>query len=171
LYLEEPINKHINDKAVQFNYSILTDSLGLKPGDRLYYYFAVWDNDGVNGTKMAKTSTMQFKIPTKEEQQKELETSNNSLKDHMSGLLENSKELKKEIELMREKVLKKKKLNWEDKQTINNLLQKQAELQQELENLQQELEDNIQQRNRTNKLPDDYLEKQQQLEKLTRPIA
>ncbi len=166
LYLEEPINKHINDKAVQFNYSILTDSLGLKPGDRLYYYFAVWDNDGVNGTKMAKTSTMQFKIPTKEEQQKELETSNNSLKDHMSGLLENSKELKKEIELMREKVLKKKKLNWEDKQTINNLLQKQAELQQELENLQQELEDNIQQRNRTNKLPDDYLEKQQQLEKL-----
>jgi len=165
-YTEIPINIKRKQRALDFNYNILTDSLGLKPGDRLYYYFSVWDNDGVNGAKMAKTATMQFKIPTAEEQQEALETANKSIKNKMAGLMKESDELKKETALLREKILQKKQLSWEDKQSINDLLQKQASLQNELNKLQNELKNKDQAQKNINKLPEDYLKKQEQLEKL-----
>jgi hypothetical protein len=39
----------------------------LLPGDKIEYYFEVWDNDGVTGSKSAKTQTMLFKAPTIDE--------------------------------------------------------------------------------------------------------
>jgi hypothetical protein len=41
--------------------------LMLLPGDKIEYYFEVWDNDGVTGSKSAKTQTMLFKAPTIDE--------------------------------------------------------------------------------------------------------
>ena len=37
------------------------------PGDKIEYYFEVWDNDGVTGSKSAKTQTMLYKAPTIDE--------------------------------------------------------------------------------------------------------
>ena len=38
-------------------FSIFWDlaELGLEPGDAVEYYFEVWDNDGVNGSKSTKS--------------------------------------------------------------------------------------------------------------------
>jgi len=50
-----------------YYYFLDASRFNLLPGDKIEYYFEVWDNDGVNGSKSAKTQLMQFKAPTIDE--------------------------------------------------------------------------------------------------------
>ena len=50
------------------------------PGDKIEYYFEVWDNDGVTGSKSAKTQTMLFKAPTIDELNQATDKNNSEIK-------------------------------------------------------------------------------------------
>jgi hypothetical protein len=43
------------------------NTLTIGPGDKLEYWFEVWDNDGVNGSKSARSITQVFEAPTLQE--------------------------------------------------------------------------------------------------------
>ena len=49
---EIKINYLSNEKYYHY---LDVSSLNLNPSDKLTYYFEVWDNDGVNGSKSAKS--------------------------------------------------------------------------------------------------------------------
>ena len=67
----------------------------LKAGDKIEYYFEVWDNDGVNGAKSARSHVMTFKAPTLEELDQNTEKNNNKIKDDLEESLKKAKELPK----------------------------------------------------------------------------
>ena len=65
-----------NSKAIALNTASTQDiffhywdlsELGINPGDQIEYYFEVWDNDGVTGSKSARSQKMIFKAPTLDE--------------------------------------------------------------------------------------------------------
>src|SRR6266403_466095 len=71
-----PINQETGEKLLGINktqvaqsyyYYFDANAFELKPGDKIEYYFEVWDNDGVNGAKPSKTKVMAFKAPTIDE--------------------------------------------------------------------------------------------------------
>ncbi|NNF02638.1 MAG: DUF4175 domain-containing protein, partial [Bacteroidia bacterium] len=56
------INKTANQE--QFFYYWDLNQMNIDPGDYLEYYFEVWDNDGVTGSKSARSQSKLFKAPS-----------------------------------------------------------------------------------------------------------
>jgi len=138
----------------------------LKAGDKIEYYFEVWDNDGVNGSKSARSHVMSFKAPTLEELDKNTEKNNNKIKDELEESLKKAKELQKEIGDLNKKLLEKKQLGWEEKKKLENLLEKQKELEKKVEQAKDANQQNNEEQNQYKQQNENILEKQQELEKL-----
>lgn len=129
--------------AKQGFYSYLFDieSLSLNPGDDLTYYFEVFDNDGVKGAKSSKTSVMSFKKPSVREMEKNIDQSTKEIQSELEKTLKESKKINDAINKLKEKLLQQKSLNWQDKEQLNKLLEKQKELQEKLKATQEKLEE------------------------------
>ena len=52
----------------------------IKEGESLEYYFEVYDNDGVNGSKKSQSRAFEFNAPTEEEIQEQQEIKTKDLK-------------------------------------------------------------------------------------------
>jgi len=138
----------------------------LKAGDKIEYYFEVWDNDGVNGSKSARSHVMSFKAPTLEELDKNTQKNNDKIKNDLEESLKKAKELQKEIAELNKKLLEKKQLGWEEKKKLENLLEKQKELEKKVEQTKDANQQNNQEQNQYKQQGENILEKQQELEKL-----
>mgnify|MGYP003396800389 FL=1 len=139
--------------------------LKLEPGNKIDYYFEIRDNDGVNGSKSAKSKTETFKIKTLEEIEKEVDQMNSQTKKEMSEMMDESANLMKEIENFSKQLLQKENISWQDKQKMENLIQKFNELKQQLEQIKesQQNKQNIEEQYKSN--PEEILKKQQELQK------
>ena len=89
------VNKTVNQDNFFHYWDIST--LGIMPGDQIEYYFEIWDNDGVNGAKSARTQKMIFHAPTLQQLSEATEKSNNKIKDDLQASLKKAKDLQKEI--------------------------------------------------------------------------
>ena len=158
------INKIVNQGEFYYYFDI--SSLGVSPGDQIEYYFEVWDNDGVNGSKATRSSKMVFRIPTDKELQKQTEENNEDLKNKVDQAIKDISLLQKQADEIDQKLLDKKNLNWQDRKQIEDLLLKQQQLQNNVEDIKEMLnENNIKEQQYKN--PDSsILEKQKQLEDL-----
>jgi len=157
-------NKNINQNEF-FHYWDLS-TLGIESGDEIEYYFEVWDNDGVNGSKSARSQKMLFKAPSLKELAENTEKNNQKIKESLSDGLKKSKELQKEMNDLNKKILEKKALGWEEKKKIQELLDKQKEVEKTLENIQKENKKNLNEQSEYKKLDEKIVEKQKQLEEL-----
>ncbi|MEZ5198245.1 MAG: hypothetical protein R2764_18205 [Bacteroidales bacterium] len=156
--------KDINPQ--QFYHSFDLAELGLNAGDRISYFFEVWDNDAIHGSKSSRTQVMTFKLPTKEEVKKMTEESNESIKDQLLEALDEVDQLKKDVDELNKKLFEKKELGWEDKKQLEGLLEQQKNLQEKIDEIKNE---NIEKNNRDqqfNELDEEIIEKQKQLEEL-----
>jgi len=148
-----------------FHYWDLTD-LGIFPGDQIEYYFEVWDNDGVSGSKSARSEKMIFKAPTLSELADKTEKNNDKIKDELQESINAAKDVQKALSELERKVAEKKELTWEEKKKMQDLLDKQKELQKKMENLKNENQKNNAQQNEYKQPDEKILEKQQQLQDL-----
>lgn len=165
---QERINLAIssNRTLAQFTHNLDIKELNLKPGERVEYYFEVWDNDGVNGRKSARSQNFVFKKPTKEEYKK-IETENSeSIKSNMESAFKQVNDFNKEIEKVKEKVLNKKNLTWEDKKSIEQLKQKHQDISKDIEQAVQDFNQNIENQEEFKQVDSTILEKQEQLQKM-----
>ena len=149
-----------------FVHYIDISKMALKPGDKVEYYFEVWDNDGVNGSKSAKTNIEVFKAPTLEELEKNTDKNNSSIKNDLEESLKKAKELQKEIADLNKKVLEKKQLGWEEKKQLEKLLQDQKALEKKVDQAKQDNAQNNEEQNKYKQPDENILEKQKELEKL-----
>ena len=71
------------------------EELNILPGDEIAYYFEVWDNDGVNGRKPAKTSLKTFKSKSIAERNNDASKSNKEIKKNLSESISDAKQIQK----------------------------------------------------------------------------
>ncbi|MGB3947842.1 MAG: DUF4175 family protein [Bacteroidia bacterium] len=158
------INKNSNQDMFFHQWDM--NELGIAPGDELEYYFEVWDNDGVTGSKSTRSSKMIFKAPTAKELQANAEKNNDKIKDALEESLSQAKDIQKELADLQRKVAEKKNMTWEEKKRLQELLDKQKELQKKVEQIKNENKQNNQQQNEYQQPNEEMLEKQRQLEEL-----
>ncbi|MES2591596.1 MAG: DUF4175 family protein [Bacteroidota bacterium] len=165
----------INSTAVAINKAVTQDQffhrwdmneLGVSPGDQLEYYFEVWDNDGVTGSKSTRSSKMIFKAPTLKELDENTNKNNDKIKDDLLESISKAKDIQKELSELQRKVAEKKTLTWEEKKRLQDLLDKQKELQRKVEKVKTENQQNNQQQSEYQQPDEKILEKQKQLEEL-----
>ena len=154
----------------EFFYTWDLGELNIQPGEKISYYFEIWDNDGVNGSKSARTATREYAAPTLDELEKDIDQKNENIKDKLEDSLKDAKELQKELEELRKEMLEKKDMSWQDKKKLEDLLKKQKELQNQVEQIQKENSQKNQKQNEFQQQEERILEKQQQLEQLMNEI-
>lgn len=149
-----------------FTYFWNMKTLGLEPGDKLTYYFEVWDNDGVNGSKATKSKWMVFEVPSLSKLEDNTEKELDEIKKELEKAIEKSKTLQDDLKNMKNKLLNKKELSWEDKKQMQNMIDEQKKLQENINKLNEKLKENIQTQNEYKEVNPEIARKQEQIQKL-----
>ncbi|MDZ7604744.1 MAG: DUF4175 family protein [Cyclobacteriaceae bacterium] len=97
-------------------------------GETIEYYFQVKDNDGIHGNKATKTPVHKFQVPTEETIQKNLEVSSQKSENQLNKIVEDSKDLNKELKEIENKFKGKKELNWQDQKQVEELIKRKGSL-------------------------------------------
>lgn len=140
--------------------------LRVLPGDKIEHWFEVWDNDGINGSKSARSSVQVFSAPTMKELSQQQDQDNDQIKTALQESIREAQELKKELDKLNREMLDKKELGWQYKQKLQNVLDRQKELQQKIELSTQQLRESQQQQQEFRQMDERMLEKQQQIQEL-----
>lgn len=154
------------DKQARFDYTFDMYPLDLKPGDEVTYFFEVWDNDGVNGSKSSRTNLMLFNMPTSDEFEQLEQQNNEQIKDKLLEAMKESKEVQEELKRMREKLLQEKEMKWQDKKDLEKLMERQKELQKEIQKAKQQFEENMQNQEEFSKTDERIQQKQEKIQEL-----
>lgn len=144
--------------------------LALSPGDRLEHWFEVWDNDGVHGSKSSRSITQVFEAPTLKELAKQQDQQSDAIKSDLKDNIREAQDLQRELEKMRRELLEKKELNWQDRQKLENVLERQRDLQERIERNAEQLRQSQQQQREFRNIDERILEKQEQVQKLFEDI-
>lgn len=155
-----------NLSSQMFSYLINFDSLRVKPGEGVEYYFEVWDNDQINGSKSSRSTKKQYLAPTKEEQEQEINSQNESLKQKMEQSQKLAAQIQKDLEELKKQLLKEKEISWEQKNKAKEIVKKQEELKKQIQDIEQQQAQSQQKDNRLNSKSEDLLKKQKQIQQL-----
>lgn len=141
-YSNLPISFSAQSLKQNFLYAFNFATLQPQPGDKVYYYFSVGDNDGINGSKVSRSSKFVFKIPSKEELREQNSQASESIKNNLSESVKQARQLQRDAEKLNNQIAQKRNLDWQDKKKIDDLLRKQADLEKKIAELKKENEIN-----------------------------
>nr|WKN39129.1 DUF4175 family protein [Tunicatimonas sp. TK19036] len=134
--LNLPLDSRQNNQSYYYQWNV--DTLSLKPGDKIRYFLKVWDNDAVNGHKSAQTSSYVFSIPDRQAIRENLEKSSAETQSQISKTVQQSEQLKEDIEKVEQRLKGKKDLTWQDKQLLEDIIKQRQELEKQLEQLKEQ---------------------------------
>ncbi|HRH38296.1 MAG TPA: hypothetical protein PK760_08120, partial [Flavobacteriales bacterium] len=140
--------------------------LNIAPGDRIEHWFEVWDNDGVNGSKSARSATQVFAAPTLKELSEKQDLESEAIKGELRENIKEAQDLQRDLDKMRRELMEKKEVGWQDKQNMEKLLQRQRDLQERIEHSSEELRETHQEKREFSPEDERMMEKQQQLQEL-----
>jgi hypothetical protein len=156
--------------AQPFYYYWDFSNVSIEPGDELEYYFEVWDNDGVNGSKSSRTQKFFFKAPSLDELYEQTSANNDEMKDRLNSAIKNARKLQKDYQDARMKLLNKKDFNWQDQKMVEDLLKKQQDLQDQVKDAEQQFQKNLQQQKDYKTISEETLEKHEELQDLMKQV-
>ncbi len=153
-------------KWADFTHHFALSGLNLKSGERAEYFFTVWDNDAVHGSKSTRSNTFVYTVPDKD-RLKEIESDNNeNIKSALQSANREAQSLAQDLQTLKEKILTKKNLTWEDKRETEDLLKKHEKLKNELQDIKSKYDENLKNQDLFKNLEEDILEKQEMLNQI-----
>jgi len=153
-------------RQISYDHTWDLEQLELNPGDEITYYFEVYDNDGVNGSKSARTNIMKFEMPTVEEMEDKAEENNEDIKDKLKKSAEESKKIQEDYKKLREQMLQKKEMDWQTRKELEKLLERQKELEQQIQEAKENFEENMKNQEEFTDTKEEILEKQEKLQEM-----
>lgn len=165
-----PMQISPNLLAQEFYYAFDFNQLPEKTDGTLEFYFEVWDNDAVNGSKSARSNIQEFRIPSKEEIAAFEKQASKSIESKIQESMDLAKELKDDINKMRENLINEKTSQWEKSQMMKQIAQKQQSLEQILDQLAKENEQKNEMMNSFSEEEMKLMEKQEQIQDLLENI-
>lgn len=158
------IQKQVSSQL--FSFLINFEELSLNPGDGIAYFFEVWDNDEVNGSKASRTSKKQYLSPSEEDIEKDIEQQNDLLKEKIKNSQELARQIQEDMQELNKQLLKQKEIGWEEKNKVKELVKKQEQLQNEIQKIEEIQKQNQNKDNKLNSKSEDLLKKQEQIQEL-----
>lgn len=164
--ISQPITFNKGNVQDVFFYSFDLNALDIKPGQALEYYFEIWDNDGVSGAKSAQSEKKTYKAPTLSELAQQTEKNNASIKDDLQESIKEAHKIQRQIDELNKKLMDDNKLSWDEKKKLKDLLARQNELIQKIEDIKNENSKNQAQQQEYKQMDEEILKKQEELQKL-----
>ena len=159
-----PFNKSTNTQSFYFQWFV--DSLQLSTGDKIEYYAQVWDNDGVNGPKSARTEMHRFQVPSKEKLAEENAQSIRETEQQIKKTLKKAQSLEKDIQSLENRIKSNNELDYQEQKQAEDVLRKREELIQEIKSIQEQNQ-RMNERSQQFQTPNEELQKKlDQLQKI-----
>jgi hypothetical protein len=149
-----------------FEYIFDLNEIELQPGEEVRYFFEVFDNDQINGSKSTKSTVMKYRKATTEEFKEEEQANEEEINKDLEESIKDIEEMQRKMQKLREDLLQKKEMDWQDKKKMEELLEKQMDIQKKLEEAKQRNEQNLKNQEEYLKLPEEVREKQERLQEL-----
>jgi len=156
----------VSGNQITFDFAVDFRREEVKLNDRIEYYFVVYDNDGVNGSKSSRTQTQTYRLPSLEELNDQRTEDQNQTKEDLSKLLEKTKEFQKNIEKLKKEVFNSKSNDWNKMDKMNQLKEEQKSLIESLEKAKDEMKQSVEEKNQLSETDKEILEKQEMIDKL-----
>ncbi len=158
-----PINKNSKYQEFYFAYDFST----LKDlGGEIEYYFEVFDNDGVHGSKSSRSTIKTYKIPSANELEKYRENANKNIEEKLKTSSKLSEDIKRDIKKLQESLLNNKNNSWEQTKKLQDIVNKQNQLEQIVKELSLENKKKDNFVNTFSEQDKQLIEKQKQIEDL-----
>ena len=154
----------------EFNYSFNLNEFVLNPGDRMTYYFEVWDNDGIHGPKSATSQHFELQVPTEKELDNILSQNSNEAQEQAQKSMSELKRMQEDINELMRKLVDKKEFDWQDKKDLQELAKKQQQVKEMLQQMQQQLNENKKLEQKYKDQSEKLMEKQRELDKLMNEV-
>ena len=123
--------------------SAFPNQFSLEEGVVYQLYFEVFDNDAIHNSKRTKSSVFSYRKLTKEEEeQKQLQEQNETIKD-IGKTFEKLQEQDKKLEEFSKTQKEKQELNFNDKKKFEDFLKRQKQQEQLMKNFNKKLQDNL----------------------------
>lgn len=162
----KPISIEKDKPSQTYFYPLNTAEFQLKPGDKLEYYFEVYDNDGVNGSKSTRSNINTIKAPDKSEISENISKNNQEIKKDLEESIKKAKQLQKDVDELSKKLNDKNTVDYNEKKKLEDILKKQQNLKDKINQIKQENKQNNEMQNQFSEQDQSILEKQEELEKL-----
>ena len=162
-FINIPILHNIN--LQEFYHYFDAQTMQLEAGQTIEYYFEIWDNDQVNGTKSTKSTLMSFSLPTLDEIQRQSESVNKQTRTDLDKLLKESEKILKNIDELKKKMVDKAQPSWQEKKQLEDLLKNLQNIKKEVENIAKEQQRQNQINEQYNDIDQQILEKQNEIQK------
>jgi len=128
----------------QFLYTFPNETLELKEGESYEFYFEVFDNDAVNGSKSTQSQVFGYRLKTQSELEDKFLQQQNSSIDSLKTNLDNLKDQKKELEELEKIQKEKQKLNYSDKQKLSQFVERQKQQREMMKDYMKSLKNSLQ---------------------------
>jgi len=158
------INPAVSQQEFYFMFDF--NEISNEPGTEITYYFEIWDNDAINGSKVIRSQQMIYKVPSMEEIESKTTESNEQIKNELKESITQAKKLQKEIEKLNKNLTDKKTLSWQEKKQLQEVLESRKALQDKITLIQKENETKSSLEEKYKEENEALLKKQEELNKL-----
>ncbi|MBC8314393.1 MAG: hypothetical protein ISR57_00055 [Bacteroidales bacterium] len=155
-----------NSREELFYYTIDVESYLSQPGDRMIYYFEIWDNDAVNGPKSTKSEIREINTWSREEIRGFAQENEREIQTELEKSMKETEEIREAIEDLNKKVVDKRQLTWQEKQQIQELIKRNERVLENVEKIKEKNLRNIQADEQFLETSQNILEKQKRLNEL-----
>jgi hypothetical protein len=159
-----------NKSIADFNFQVDFSKFKLSSGDKMDYYFEVFDNDAVNSPKSTKSQAFVYDKPTVKQLEKQEYQNNEDIKDNLSAAAKDAQKLAAQLKEMKEKILSKKTLSWEDKKQLEDIQKKYQQLQDEVKDIKEKYAQNLKNQEEYKKVDEELLQKQEKLQEMMKDL-
>ena len=165
------INKLETDSLVQ-SIKMLWElnNLLLMPDDEVHFHFELTDNDNISGPKKTISNTFIARVPSLTDLFENITDSEEQFFEDMTQEFENIKNLKEGLESLELKMLKEKELNWNQKKSVQDVIEDAKKEINKLEKLSESIESITNQADKHNLFSPSLLEKFDELSNLINEI-
>lgn len=138
--------------------------LNLQPGQKISYYIEAWDNDGVHGSKASRSEIMEYSMFDPKQLDSAINANAEQINSGLSNSSQHSEDLQEEYKEMQSRLLKSNDMDWEQQQSLQNMMKMQQSLQNEMKAVKQRFDEQLQQ-SEQKQHSEDLKDKQEELKK------
>lgn len=147
-----------------FQHYFDVEVLKLSPGQKLNYFIEAWDNDGVHGSKPARSEMMSYQMFNPEQLDSAINENAQQINSGLSNSSNNTQKLQNEYREMQSKLLQSENMDWQQQQSVMDLMKMQEKLQDQMQAVKKRFEEQIQQ-SKQKEYSQDLRDKQEDLKK------
>jgi len=146
-------------------------TMRLLPEDVVSYFIEAEDNDRITGPKRVRSPLHTVRFPSIADLYRQVEQEQDSQLQTLSGILEEARTFHDTLNSLNDEMKAKRDLGWEDKNQLDNRVERQSERIDQFENMASKLEDLIERGGKSSLLDEQTLEAYRELQTLYREMA